>query len=44
MDLRGAATTIVQHADETRSTQPQLDDWTFTIIEWVGERTIAHLA
>jgi ligand-binding sensor domain-containing protein len=33
-DLRDAAATILLHADESLGGQPQLDDWTFTMIEW----------
>jgi ligand-binding sensor domain-containing protein len=33
-DLRDAASTILLHADESLGGQPQLDDWTFTMIEW----------
>lgn len=33
-DLKDAAATIVLHADQSREGQPQLDDWTFTLIEW----------
>jgi len=32
--LRDAASTILLHADESLGGQPQLDDWTFTMIEW----------
>jgi serine phosphatase RsbU (regulator of sigma subunit) len=32
--LRDAAGTILLHADESLGGQPQLDDWTFTMIEW----------
>ena len=32
--LRDAASTIVTYADQSRGAQPQLDDWTFTILEW----------
>ena len=32
--VRDAAATILLHADQSRGTGPQLDDWTFTIIEW----------
>ncbi len=32
--LREVAATILAHADQTRGTQPQLDDWTFTLVEW----------
>lgn len=32
--LRDAAATIIQHADQSLGGQPQLDDWTFTMIEW----------
>jgi len=38
-DLREAAATIVLHADQSQAGQPQLDDWTFTMIEWRNEHT-----
>ena len=38
-DLREAAATIVLHADQSQAGQPQLDDWTFTMIEWRDEHT-----
>jgi ligand-binding sensor domain-containing protein/serine phosphatase RsbU (regulator of sigma subunit) len=34
--VRDAAQTIVVHADQSRGDGPQLDDWTFTIVEWRG--------
>jgi hypothetical protein len=33
-ELRDAAATIVMQADQSLGGQPQLDDWTFTILEW----------
>ena len=33
-DVHDAAATMVHHADECQAGQSQLDDWTFTIIEW----------
>jgi ligand-binding sensor domain-containing protein len=33
-DLRDAAGTILTHAEQSLGGQPQLDDWTFTMIEW----------
>ncbi|MBC7975953.1 MAG: SpoIIE family protein phosphatase [Myxococcales bacterium] len=38
-DLRGAAAGLVQLADQTQAGQPQADDWTFTLLEWRGNRT-----
>jgi two-component system sensor histidine kinase ChiS len=32
--LRDAAATILLNADESQGGEPQLDDWTFTMIEW----------
>ena len=32
--LRDVAGTILAHADQTRGNQPQLDDWTFALLEW----------
>ncbi|HEY0189562.1 MAG TPA: SpoIIE family protein phosphatase, partial [Kofleriaceae bacterium] len=32
--LRDAAGTIVMHADQLQQGQPQVDDWTFAIVEW----------
>ena len=32
--LRDAAATILVQADQSQGGQPQLDDWTFTMIEW----------
>ena len=40
MQLRHAALSILQYADQTRGNRPQDDDWTFTMIEW-GARPIA---
>ena len=36
--LREAASTILSHADQSLAGRPQLDDWTFTIIEWNAGR------
>lgn len=36
-DLRTAAAAMVGHADQIQRGQPQMDDWTFTMIEW-GQR------
>lgn len=33
-DLRGAAATILLHADQSLGGQRQADDWTFTMLEW----------
>ncbi|HEY0190051.1 MAG TPA: two-component regulator propeller domain-containing protein [Kofleriaceae bacterium] len=33
--LRDAAETIVVHADQLLAGQPQVDDWTFAIVEWM---------
>lgn len=33
-DIRSAAATILLHADQSLGGKPQLDDWTFTILEW----------
>lgn len=33
-DLRDAATSLVQLADQAQNGQPQTDDWTFALIEW----------
>jgi ligand-binding sensor domain-containing protein len=38
-DLRDAASTIVQTADENNGSRPQDDDWTFAIVEWTGEKS-----
>jgi hypothetical protein len=36
-----AASTIVQHAEQAQAGRPQLDDWTFTLIEWSGGQVSA---
>jgi serine phosphatase RsbU (regulator of sigma subunit)/streptogramin lyase len=33
-DLRGATSTMILHADQSMGGLPQLDDWTFTMIQW----------
>jgi ligand-binding sensor domain-containing protein/serine phosphatase RsbU (regulator of sigma subunit) len=33
--LREAAHFIMQEADRTQGNQPQADDWTFTLLEWI---------
>ena len=38
--LKDAASAMVQFADETLAGQAQLDDWTFTMIEWTGGRIL----
>jgi ligand-binding sensor domain-containing protein len=35
-DLKNAAASMVQLADQTQEGKPQTDDWTFTLIEWGG--------
>jgi ligand-binding sensor domain-containing protein/serine phosphatase RsbU (regulator of sigma subunit) len=32
--LRDVAASIIANSDQTRGTEPQLDDWTFTILQW----------
>ena len=36
--VRDAAATILSHADQSLAGRPQLDDWTFTILEWSAGR------
>lgn len=34
IDVRAAVAAIVDHADRSQAGRPQLDDWTFTMVEW----------